>query len=377
MESISERRFRRKILKEEEKKSHWRFGIPIIVGLLILPHVVSNYLLGVIIGLVIAVIVAVGLNLLLGYAGQISLGHAAFVATGAYACAYSANHWGFTLIPALAFGAAAAGVMGLIIGIPALRIKGLYLAVATMGFSFIVMEVIDRLKSITGGAGGISVKPATVLGYRFEADIPYYYLALFCSLCLVIAAKNLSMSATGRAFVAVRDSEEAAQANGISVFRTKILAFVVSSMYAGIAGGLWAFYLRFISPENFTLYYSIEYVVMVVVGGMMSIYGSVLGALVIGFLPHLVVIMKDVLPTFLAGALPWFPGFVAAVKTLLNDAGFRYLIYGCIMLVFLLYEPAGIYGIWLRFKFYWKRFPFNRQKVRFKGKRMLLYRSYR
>jgi len=205
----------------------------------------------------------------------------------------------------------------------------------------------------------------------------FYYLALCIALVMVIMAKNLALSSVGRAFIAVRDSKEAAMAHGISLTRAKVLAFFISAFYAGIAGGLSAFYLRFISPENFTLIHSIEYVVMVVVGGMMSVYGSVIGALVIGYLPHFVVWLKDTFPPVIQGVLPGLPFVSKSAADILGNPDFRYLIYGVIMLVFIVYEPAGIYGIWLRFKFYIKRFPFNRKKVKFKGKRMLLYRSYR
>jgi len=377
LESIKERRFRKKVLKEDEKKSDWRFGIPMIAFLLVLPFLISNYFLGVVIGLLIVVIIAVGLNLLMGYTGQFSLGHAAFVAIGAYSAAYAANNWGFPFLPAILFGGVVAGIMGLVVGIPALRIEGLYLAIATMGFAFIVDEFIDQLEFITGGAGGVSVDPASSFGFTFDTDQSFYYLALFFSVSMVILAKNLAESSTGRAFVAVRDSEEAAQANGISVTRTKVLAFVISAVYAGTAGGLSAFYLRFLSPENFTLGHSIEYLVMVVVGGMMSIYGSVIGVFVIGSLPHLIVLAKDTFPPIILTLLPGAPGISTWVGNILDEPSYRTLIYGLIMLFFIVYEPNGLYAIWLRFKFYWETFPFNRKKVKFKGKRMLLYRSYR
>ena len=377
MESVNEKKFREKVLKEDEKKSHWRFGIPIIILLTIVPYLISGYLTGIIIGLMIMVIISVGLNLLMGYTGQFSLGHAAFVAIGAYSTAFAVNHLSLPFIIALLLGGVIAAVISLVIGIPALRIEGLYLAIATMGFAFIIDEVIDQWESFTGGAGGISVTPASIFGFSFTTDISFYYLSLFFTITLVIMTKNIAVSSIGRSFIAVRDSEEAAQAHGISITKAKVLAFFISAFYAGIAGGLSAFYLRFISPENFTLAHSIEYVVMVVVGGMSSIYGSVIGALIIGFLPHLVIMLKDFIPPLLEGLLPGFPVITQFVGSVLGNPDFRFLIYGVIMLLFIVYEPAGIYGIWLRFKFYWKKFPFNRKKVKFKGKRMLLYKSYR
>lgn len=377
MESISERKFRKKILKEDEKKSHWRFGIPIIIFMALVPHFASEYITGILVGLMIMVIVAVGLNLLMGYTGQFSLGHAAFVAIGAYGTAFATVEWGFPFTFAMLFGAILAAVISLTIGIPALRIEGLYLAIATMGFAFIIDEVIYQWESVTGGASGFSVPPAEIFGITFDTDFSFYYLALFITVALVIMAKNIAVSSIGRAFIAVRNSEEAAQAHGISIVKAKTLAFVLSAFYAGIAGGLSAFYLMFISAENFTLATSIEYVVMVVVGGMSSIYGAVIGAVIIGFLPHLVVMIRDFIPPLLEEVLPGLPGFTNGVGIVLDNPDFRYLIYGAIMLFFIVYEPTGIYGIWLRIKFYWKTFPFNRKKVRFKGKRMLLYRSYR
>jgi branched-chain amino acid transport system permease protein len=299
------------------------------------------------------------------------------VSIGAYAAAYSANIWGWHFMPALIFGGLAAALIGLLVAIPALRLEHLYLAVATMGFAFIVEEAVDKLEGITGGAGGVSVVPATLFGFSFETDTSFYYLTLFFTVLLVVAAKNIAFSAIGRSFIAVRDSEEAAQANGISLTRTKVLSFAVSTFYAGIAGGLSAFYLRFISPENFTFAHSIEYVVMVIVGGMASIYGAIIGAFIIGYLPHFVVFLKDTIPPILKGILPFFPGAATGAENILGNPDFRYLLYGAIMLFFMVYEPTGVYGIWLRFKNYWKTFPFNRKKVKFKGRRMLLYRSYR
>ncbi|MFC1825320.1 branched-chain amino acid ABC transporter permease [Thermodesulfobacteriota bacterium] len=380
MESTSERKFRRirkKFLKEDEKKSHWRFGIPIIIIMLLVPFMVGDYFLGVIIGLLFLSIVCVGYNLLMGYCGQISFGQTAFVGIGAYAAAYAANIWGWPFAMALIFAGLAAALIGLLVAIPSLRLGHLYLAVATMGFAFIVEEAVDQLESITGGAGGVSVVPAKLFGYSFETDVSFYYLTLFFAVLLVVLAKNIAHSAIGRSFIAVRDSEEAAEANGISLTRTKVLAFAVSTFYAGIAGGLSAFYLRFISPENFTFAHSIEYVVMVIVGGMASIYGAVIGAFIIGYLPHFTVFLKDTVPPFLKSVVPFFPGVAGSAENILGNPDFRLLLYGAIMLFFMVYEPSGVYGIWLRFKNYWKTFPFNRKKVKFKGRRTLLYRSYR
>ena len=284
-------------------------------------------------------IVSLGLNLLSGYAGQISLGHAAFLGIGAYSSAYLTVKLGLPFWFALPASGIITAVAGILIGIPALRLKGLYLAIATMAFSFIADEVILNWESVTNGANGIKLSPPSLGPFSLDTDRRFYYFILAITLIMLWGAKNITRSSLGRTFIAIRDSETAAETMGVNLAFYKTIAFIISAFYTGIAGSLFAHFIKYISPSNFTLLDSIGFIIMILVGGPGTLLGSVYGAIFITFLPEGIRVLKD-----------FFPFFVV-------ETGLQGLVYGLILLLFILFEPAGLYGRWLKMKRYWKTFP--------------------
>jgi branched-chain amino acid transport system permease protein len=260
-------------------------------------------------------VVAIGLNLLSGYTNQLSFGHAGFLAIGAYTAALLTIHApGLPVVLTLAAAGALTAVVGLAFGIPCLRLSGLYLAMATLAFGFVITEVILNLDGLTRGADGLRVPVARLGGWALASDAARYYLAAVVATLLTVAAWNLASTRTGRALLAVRESEIAAQASGVPVDRYKTIAFGVSAFYTGVAGGLFAFVVGFLSPDAFDVFLSVDFVVMIILGGLGSVPGSIVGA---------------------------------AVVTLLHDSlaafqNYRPLIFGVILVVCMLFMPGGI-----------------------------------
>jgi branched-chain amino acid transport system permease protein len=338
-------------------RSTFLWYIALIIGSFLLPLVSGNYFISQLTFICLYSIAAIGLMLLTGYTGQISLGHAAFLAIGAYTSAILTVR-GIPFILALpAAGILAAGV-GILIGLPALRLSGLYLAIATMAFAIIVEEILLRWVTLTRGSLGMVVNPPSIGPWSFSTEKSYYYLVLILLILGVLAAKNILRSPTGRAIIAIRDSEVAAQAIGISLPRYKTLSFSVSAFYTGIAGSLYAHKLTFINPESFTLGVSIELMAIIIIGGLGSLHGAIYGAIFVILLPQLLILMKDYIPQLFS----WQTGLNAAL-------------YGLMIIIFILFEPTGIYGRWLKIKFYFEMFPlyrkdtFRRAKKYFKVER--------
>ncbi|AOY99268.1 branched-chain amino acid ABC transporter permease [Cupriavidus sp. USMAHM13] len=288
-------------------------------------------------------IAGLGLMLLAGYAGLISIGHAAFLGIGAYAQAWLVAHgWPFPL--ALAAAALLSGLAGVVVGLPALRVRGIYLAIATLAFGFIVEEVLARWESVTGGNAGMPVQPPTLAGVSVAGPAGFYYLALAVCVLVTLGLLNLLRSPTGRAFIAVRDSEISAQSMGIQLARYKTLAFALSAAIVGIAGGLYAHLLNFISPEQFGIGQSIDLLLLVVVGGLGSVHGAFFGALFLIMMPQGIALAKDWLPPAIGQA-----------------SGLQAVVYGVVLMGFVLFEPMGLYGRWLKIRTYLELFPFYRQ----------------
>lgn len=232
------------------------------------------------------VIVALGLNILTGFTGQISIGHAGFMAIGAYASAILTGRLGLPFALAMPLSALLAAVVGLGLGVPALRLHGHYLAIATLGFGVAVSQLSAVWEGLTGGYQGMKVPVASLLGFRFNTDLRYYYLALVVTWLMLAAAQNLLRTRPGRALKAVRDSEVAAQAMGVNLAKYKTASFAISAFYAGIAGSLYAHLVKFVSPFDFNLGVSLTLLAAIVVGGLGSVPGSVLGAIFMTLLPH-------------------------------------------------------------------------------------------
>ena len=300
----------------------------IIVGifLLLVPFFAGRYLIYIINIAGIYSIVALGLNLLMGYAGQISLGHAAFFAIGAYSSALLANG-GLSFWLAMPISGFLTALTGLALGLPALRLSGFYLAMATWGFSAIVNEVVIEWKSLTRGFSGLNVPRPTLGPLTFETETSFYYLILGITALLFFLAFNIIRTKTGRALMALRDNESAAQTFGINLARYKTIGFTLSAFYTGIAGSLFAHFMGYIGPDNFTIWVSIEFIVMIIVGGMGSLLGSVLGAIFFTFLPELIRFIKDYFPSFLR-----------------EESDIQAIFYGLIMLLFIMFAPQGLMG---------------------------------
>jgi len=295
----------------------------------------------------IAILSAMGLNILTGYTGLISLGHAAFVGVGAYTCGLLIIRLGAPFYIAILGGGCMTALLGVIIGIPALRIKGLYLAIATLAFQFIANYTFVKWESMTGGGNGINVPAPEFGSHVLNSNLEFYYIVLFFLVVGLWLVKNLFRCKYGRALMAIRDNDISAEVAGIPVFRYKILSFVISSFYAGVAGGLFGILLRSVGPDTFGLDRSIEYLAMVIIGGMGTVLGSILGAAFLVFIPEF---------------LNWLVGFLSnltdnpnAVVILFSPL--KMMVLGFLIMFFIHVEPTGLAGIWRRIRDYFKIWP--------------------
>ena len=314
--------------------------------LLAMPLFLNEYYVFFLTLIFIAIIAGHGLNILLGYTGQISLGHAAFLGVGGYTYAYLVMvlHWPF-LVGVLASGFVASG-LGLVIGIPSLRIKGIYLGIATLAFQFIMDYTYFHWKGFSGGSQGRLVEAPNIFGVAITSKIGFYYICLIFMVILLLGAKNLMRSKYGRCLMAVRDNDISAEAVGVPVFKYKLLAFVVSSFYAGVAGSLFVIHMRNVYPEFFHFNVSIEYLALIVVGGMGSVIGSIFGAIFIVFIPE---VLTNV---------------IRVIAQIINDpeltiygAPIRLMVHGFLIIFFIMIEPGGLAGIWRKISSYWKIWP--------------------
>lgn len=329
-----------------------RIGAAVILALacVVLPLTASEYWLkGILTPLLAYALAALGLNILTGYAGQLSLGHAAFMAVGAYGAVIAYGRWGWPLIPALLLGGLVAALVGALVGMPSLRIKGFYLAVSTLAAQFIIEWVVTHVKWISGGVyATIQVPPLYVGPWEIASATGKYYLTLAFVLPMAVFAKNLVRSRVGRAWMAIRDRDVAAEIMGISLFRYKLLAFMVSSFYAGVAGALVAFtFYAAANVEEYSLFLSIRILGMILIGGMGSILGSFLGA---GF-----VVLLPIFITDLMHQLGRFAGELVTSDVLANA---ELVIFGSLIIFFLVVEPLGLARLWKTFKDYLRLWPF-------------------
>jgi branched-chain amino acid transport system permease protein len=332
------------------------WSILFLVFLVILPWLVTRYhLLGMSIYVVnlitIHALVAIGLNILVGYTGQISMGHAGFFAIGAFTTLILKLKGGFPFYISLPIGGLISSGFGFLLGLPALRLKGPYLAIATLGFGMTITTIIKHLEFF-GGRMGLQAPRLYLFGTPMK-DIHFYYTIMIIAVIMVIGAVKLIRTRVGRAFIAIRDSDIAAEAMGVNLTYYKTLAFAVSAFYTGVAGGLYAFILGFINPESFHLIMSITFLAMVVVGGLGSIMGSIAGAALMTYLDIKLQAIQD-LPA-IGPALVAFSQKYMSVGGISNIA---VIVYGLIMILIVLFEPLGIFGFWIRCKKYWKTWPF-------------------
>ncbi|MGK0258300.1 MAG: branched-chain amino acid transport system permease protein [Candidatus Azotimanducaceae bacterium] len=309
------------------------------------PLWLDRFLLGEFSMVFIYAIAGIGLMILVGYTGLVSLGHAAFLAIGAYAHAYLLNA-GVPLPLSILVATLFSAVIGGLVGIPALRMTGIYLAVATLAFAVIVEQVLVHWESVTGGFRGMAVPKAEFLGMSLSSPAAFYFLCLGLLIGSLILVMNLLRSPSGRAMTAVRDSETSAESMGIHLARTKTLAFALSAGFTGLAGALFAHRLNYLAPDAFTLIISIQLLLMVVVGGVGSLHGVIFGAIFIGLLPQGIAIFRDATPA----AVAQIPGLEPAI-------------FGLILILFLIYEPEGINGRWRKIRLFFEEFPLYRRST--------------
>jgi branched-chain amino acid transport system permease protein len=307
------------------------------------PWLMEEYWLAQMTFVMIYAVVGLGLMLLAGYTGLFSMGHAAFLGVGAYTEAVlAAKGWPFPVSLAVAAGLSAA--VGAVVGLPALRVKGIYLGIATLSFGFIVEEGLARWDSVTGGNAGMHVKAVNLFGLEASSNEAFYGVCLVVTVLSTLAVMNLLRSSTGRAFVAIRDSEISAQSMGIHLARYKTLSFMISAALAGVGGALYAHKLQFISPDQFNILQSVDLLLLVVIGGLGSIHGAFLGALFLITMPQLISLGKDFLPAIIGQA-----------------PGLQGLVYGLVLIAFVMFEPMGLYGRWLKVRTWFQLFPFYRK----------------
>ncbi len=328
-------------------KMHWFWLLLLVVFLVTAPLYWPNYWLSVANLILITIISVTGLNILTGYCGQLSIGHAGFMAVGAYASAVFTSRFGLPFPLSLLLAGIAAGLVGMIFGTPSLRVKGFYLAISTLAAQFIILWVISHWNSITGGFMGMAVAPASLFGHVLRSQVNKFYLILMVAIVAVFFAKNLARTRTGRAFVAIRDNDLAAQVMGINLFRYKLLAFFIGCFYAGIAGALFAHWAGFISPESFPFTNSILYVGMIIIGGLGTAVGPIFGVIFIQLLNEIV---TRVSPSLQAA----FPGLPSGFTV-----GLAPMIFGLAIILFLIFEPRGLAHRWNLFKSSYRLWPFS------------------
>ncbi|MDH2343875.1 branched-chain amino acid ABC transporter permease [Bradyrhizobium sp. SSUT18] len=357
------------------------YGLLLAV-LLIAPYALSSYLMSQLVFVCIYATVGVALLILTGFTGQASLGHAAFLAIGAYTAAYLQKYGVPFPVYFLAAGLLT-GLIGALVGFPALRLQGIYLVIATISFAFIVEEILARWESVTNGNEGMRIKAVSLFGITVSRDSPtFYFLCLAVLVLTIVGTLNLLRSPTGRAFVAIRDSETAARSMGVNVALYKVKSFAISAAITGFAGVLFAHKLSFISPEMFTLQLSIEFIIVILIGGTFSLHGAVLGAIFIVMIDPFLTYLKDDMPGIIAGIAATFgagtqgaANIQSKVAAFASLNGLKGAIYGIIIVLFVLFEPLGLYGRWLKIKLFFQLFPlykratFKRQKIYVKSER--------
>lgn len=312
-------------------------GILLGAAFLVVPFVGNDYWFGaILIPFLILSLAALGLNILTGYAGQVSLGSAAFMAVGAFAAFnLMLRVQGLSVLLAFAGAGLVAAGVGIVFGLPSLRIKGFYLAVTSLAAQFSIEWVLTKFPWFTNynPSGVISAQKIVILGYRFDSPVRRYILTLSIVALLALAAKNLVRSRIGRAWMAVRDMDVAAEVIGVPMLRTKLTAFAVSSFYCGVAGALWAFaYLGSVEPQAFDLNRSFQILFMIIIGGMGSVLGSFLGAAFIVLLPILLnVATHALLPASVSGSL---------------TSNLELVVFGSLIVFFLAVEPHGLARLW-------------------------------
>jgi branched-chain amino acid transport system permease protein len=328
-----------------DSKVVWTWAGLLLLAAVAAPFVLGNYQVTLMVSALIAIIGAIGLNMLTGTTGLISLGQAGFLAVGAYTNAILMMDYGWPIWLSIPAAGIVAALISILVGVPSLRLKGLYLAITTLAFSLIINHIILYAEGLTHGPNGIFVSGARVFGIDFQRGKALYYLALGITVAVVFAALNIQRTRIGRAWMAIRDHDIAARVMGIDLVRYKLLAFVISSFIVGIAGALISIQIRFVNIDVFALILSIEALAIIILGGMGSIAGAVLGALFLSFLPEAIRLFFD---AFADPGSNFYTSYVYEI---------RGIVYGVVIILFLRLKPDGLVGMWRDIRRYWSNWP--------------------
>jgi len=328
-------------------KTQWALLIGLLILLLILPFSLSNFWLRTINIIGITIIAVTGLNILTGYCGQLSIGHTGFMAVGAYTSAILTAKLGVPFPAALICAGLVAGGIGLLFGIPSVRVKGFYLAITTIAAYFIIKWVIDHWSALTGGFNGITVPYPSIGGLVLDSNLSQYFLIIGLTVAVIFFAKNLARTRVGRAFIAIRDNDLAAEVMGVNLFYYKLLAFFIGCFLAGIAGSLMAHSVGLITMDNFPFMDSVLYVGIIIIGGLGTTLGPILGTLLIRLLGVLVIFISPAMKA-------WFPGLTGGFTN-----GIAPMLFGLVIVLFLVLEPRGLAHRWNLFKASYRLWPFS------------------
>ena len=322
--------------------------VALVLFFLSVPLFGSEFIIAFISTMAITVITLQGLNILTGYCGQISIGHTAFMAVGAYTSTILASQFGLPFWLCMPIGGIGAGLIGILFGLPALRVRGYYLAMATIAAQYIIMYVIRTpFPEITGGAVALNVPEFKLFGLTLQTETHFYYFIMIMLIIMTFFAKSLMRSHVGRQFVAIRDNDIASEAMGINLYRGKLLAFFIGCFYAGMAGSLWAAYMRVISPDDFTLTTSIWQMGMVIIGGLGSTLGPFFGAIFIG-------VLREACTMF----APWISTLLPQIGAQIS-ASLTEMTFGIVIVLFLVFEPRGVSHRWEILKDSYRLWPFS------------------
>jgi branched-chain amino acid transport system permease protein len=357
-----------------------KWYLALLLGLLVLPLLIPSYLVDVSLVFIYG-LCGLSLMVLAGYTGLVSLGHAAFLGIGAYTHVYVVHDLGLPWVVGVALACVVTAGVGVLVGLPALRMTGVYLSIATLAFALIIQEALTRWERVTGGLKGKAVDKPVVFGVNMGGDAAFYFLCLAFLIGGLWLTGNLLRAPTGRAWVAIRDSEIAAQSMGVNLAVYKTSAFAYSAALMGVAGALFAHKIGFLAPDIFTVLLSIQFLLMVVVGGLGSLHGALFGAVFVALLPVAISQARDSVPAWagaLAGAFGRAAGSGAflAVDQFVKKPGLEPGLFGLILVLFILFEPLGIYGRWRKIQLYFSTFPlykratFRRQKSYMRSERL-------
>ncbi len=329
-------------------KTHWIVLLAFLAFLFTSPLYFGDRILTIMTTIGITVISVLGLSILTGYCNQISIGHAGFMAVGAYTSGILTAHLGWPFWAALPCAALMAGLVGLIFGLPSLRVKGFYLIMATIAAHFIIIWFILQFRNITGGGDGLAVPRPEIGDFVFRSKASYFYLVMIIACLATFVSKNIVRTRVGRAFIAIKDNELAAEVMGINLWAYKLLAFFIGCAFAGVAGSLLVHYVAFATVDQFPFMNSVWYLGMLIVGGMGSTMGAILGVVSLKLLDELVTIVGPILAAVVA------PQAAASLSLIMR---------GLVLIVFLIFEPRGLAHRWQMVKAYFQLWPFSHSKT--------------